>query len=166
VLVYYLEKLSYSYSHVDLITGYYAMRKLNEVFATTYSNLDWKFSFTERKFSRKLEFRRVIPPNPIVLPHQWGFKNFSIILTDLMLVSYIEVGLELVVRRYEGVNESILMNLYSWKYTSIQSSPYTWRGRKKHPSLRISNKYGSCNCLETMTQPNNYVLEGGASNQV
>jgi hypothetical protein len=33
--------------------------------------------------------------------------------------------------------------------------------------LRISNKYGSAtNCLTIMTQPNNYVLEGGAPNQV
>jgi hypothetical protein len=29
----------------------------------------------------------------------------------------------------------------------------------------VSDKYGS-NCLETMTQPNDYILEGGASNQV
>jgi hypothetical protein len=31
--------------------------------------------------------------------------------------------------------------------------------------LRISDKYGSV-YLATMTQPNNYVLEGAASNQV
>jgi hypothetical protein len=35
--------------------------------------------------------------------------------------------------------------------------------RRKITEIRISNKYRS---VETMTQPNIYVLEGGVSNQV
>jgi hypothetical protein len=44
---------------------------------------------------------------------------------------------------------------------------FTFHFPKIHLILRISNKYTSVtNCFQTMTQPNNYVLEGGASNRV
>jgi hypothetical protein len=50
----------------------------------------------------------------------------------------------------------------SWLGSGLQTVYHLLLSCEYSHHRRISNKHG----LETMTQPNNYVLEGGASNQV
>jgi hypothetical protein len=52
---------------------------------------------------------------------------------------------------------------------NLFQTTFEWRGipyNKRNTLIPYSLRIWKCNCLETMTEPNNNVSEGGASNQV